>query len=212
MLPADLELAEPVDPGQDTHPVIAVFGDHSRCTALVAGRALASAPDYRELIVAVPYVRRRGSQWLHLHIPSAHSTAAMTVWNGTVHYGFTKQWSELCWQNDLFVVTTAGGFLACHAAVAARRADAVAALPAGFQHLRAALELPTIGKGSGAGLVSAYFDWSVEPAAVAPAQGYLALEQPIGALARCELQAARDGAFVIDDLCWRLSWPQASRC
>ena len=211
MLPADLELADPVDPSQDTHPVVAVFGTHRRCAVLVAGRPVGAAPDYRELILAVPYVRRRGSAWLHLCVVTAHSDAPITVWNGNVHYGFVKHGSRLHWSSDLLTVTTADGRLACHGGVVA---DPHPAVPGGdgIRHLQAALSLPTIGHRPGAGLVSAYFDWRVADAGVRPAQRYLALDQGVGSLAPCEWQAAGGGAFVVSDVRWRLSWPHAPRC
>jgi hypothetical protein len=211
MLPADLELAEPVDPGQETHPVIAVFGTHRRCTALVADRPVGSASDYHELILAVPYVRRRGSAWLHLCVVSAHSDAPITVWNGNVHYGFVKHAARLRWESELLTVTTADGRLACHGGVAADTGPAVPRRD-GIRHLQAALSLPTIGHRPGAGLVSAYFDWQVDAAGVRAAQGYLALDQPVGSQTPCEWQAAGGGAFVVSDVRWRLSWPHAPRC
>ena len=212
MLPPDIDLAEPVASAQDTHPLVVVVGTHRDCAALVAGRAVGTAPDYRELIIAVPYVRRRGGRWLHVCVPSAHSDAAITVWNGNVHYGFAKRAARFRWQDDLLLVTSDDGALACHGAFVERPAAGGGPEPPdGFAHLRAAMTLPTLGQRAGAGPVSAYFDWRIAAGRVRPAQAYLALDQPIGTLAPCEWQAAPGGAFAVADLWWRLSWPQAPR-
>lgn len=210
LLAADLELADPVAAGEEGHPVVIAFGTHRHCAALLDRRPVGSAPDYRELIVAVPYVRRRGRPWLHVCVPCAHSDAAMTVWNGNVHYGFTKHASSLTWRDELLLVTGAGGALACHGAVAPA-GEGAATEPQGFADLRSMLGLPTIGDRIGAGPVSAYFDWQVAAERIRPARGWFALDQPVGTLPSCEWQAAPGGAFVVHDLLWRLSWPQPVR-
>ncbi len=210
LLPPELELAENASPAAGVHPVVFTLGTHTRCTALFRETNVGTAADYDEFMVAIPFVRQRGRRWLHTYIPRMYSSAALTIWNGNVYYGFGKRVAHMNRRGSLLLLTSQDGELLCHANVEARNAHPGSSR--NFTHLQEVFQLPVLGRRHKQTYTSAYFGWNVPPQGVCAARGYIELDAPmIAGLGPRAFEGAEDGTFQIREMVWRLSWPLPMR-
>lgn len=208
LLPPGLAPALPAS-GADGHPVVFVFGEQTGGAVQVGGYPFPVGRDYREICVAVPFVRHLQGRYLHTFIPRMYATYLPAVWNGNAHYGFSKRVAQISWEGALYLVTSATGALLWHAETEPVKPSPSAA---GFDAMRAMFRVPILGRKTDGSWVASYFDWDFATAAVAGAD--VAVSIGDGFLDGLTARRCTDppsGSFAVRGMVWRLSWPSPCR-
>ena len=208
LLPPDVRLAANTTSTPHLHPVVFVFGEHSRGTLLFGGLAVPTGIAYFEFGMAIPFVEDRGG--LGVYVPRMYASWFPPVWSGNVHYGFAKRLARMGWHGSVFVVGSDAEGLLLHAA----------AEPAGgwspgsgcglphFAALRETFSLPIVGRRDDGSLVRSFFDWGFDTAMVRPADSCISIDGPVlDGLAPRRCHDAPAGTFEVRGMVWRLSWP-----
>jgi hypothetical protein len=209
LLPPDLDLCINSSPTPHLHPVVFIFGDLSGGTMRFGGLRVPTPVNYRELGICVPFVRIRGTG-VHTHMVRMYSSYDVAIWNGNVHYGFSKQMAHLGWRGPVYLVTAADGALLLHVTVettgAWRRAEGCE-LP-NFAAMRAVFTLPVIGRKANGQYVTSYFSWDFAAARVRPADACVSIDtRLIEGVAAREYHDVTGGTVEMHGMVWRLSWP-----
>lgn len=211
-LPADLALAERAVP-RGEHPVVLLFGRHTGGTVHWFGRPTPMGPPYDEALVLIPYVRARGSGWLHLYAAHMYATFPPAVWSGNLFYAYGKEQASVSRDAAVGVVTASDGRRCLEIAVGAP-GPWVAGLAfdgPGWAALRDVVTMPVVGRRRSGGLVYSAFRWSWDEARVRPiAIDRLAIDPDPG-IEALRLDGPALVGFEIDRMRWRLGWPAPGR-
>ena len=214
LLPPDLELCPNTSATPDIHPVAFIFGDQTQGAMLFGGFNFSLGVHYQELGMAIPFVKHRHGQYLHMYMVRMYSSYAIATWNGNFHYGFSKEMARLWWQGPVYIVTTENDVLLLHASVEAAgewSGGDSCALP-NFAAMRAIFALPVVGRKSNGAYVCSYFGWDFGEALVRPADACVAIDAPfVEGLTPRECHDAPSGTFQVRGMCWNLSWPSSCR-
>ncbi len=208
MLAPGLSLGRNATAEPHLHPVVFVFGMQSN-TALIVGRVtLPSGARFPELMIAVPFVRRRDDRNLYVFVPRMYSGDQLATWSGAANYGFGKQLADMRWLSRTFTVTARGGPLLLHATVESdgdwRPFDRVPALGATTDVFRR----PALGRRRDGTDVCSYFDWRADGATARPARAVVSIDAALGAgLVPRVCHGIEGEAFAVRDMRWRISWP-----
>jgi hypothetical protein len=209
-LPSDLALA-PAEPRPDVHPVVFFFGEQTATSLLFGGLVLPTGTSFRELGIAIPFVRVGRQPDLHIYVPGIYASYLPTVWVGNAHYGFAKTLAQLSWQGGLFVVTTPDGRLLGHAEVEA--SGPWTAAPAGCLPVLDAVHalftaFPVIGRRTDGALVISRFAWDLGDASARPADTCVSLVAAFPpAVPPGRYPDLPGGSVEIRGLVWDLAWP-----
>lgn len=211
LLPQGLEPA-PTESPADRHPVVFVFGEQTSGAVRVGGYPFPVGRDYREICVAVPFVRHVHGQYLHTFIPRMYATYLPAVWNGNAHYGFSKRMARISWEGALYLVTTATGALLLHTETDAVKTSGSAPMPTPFHAMRAMFALPVLGRKADGSYVTSYFEWDFDTAAVDAADVAVSIEDGfLDGLGPRRCADVPGGSFAVRGMVWRLSWPSPCR-
>ena len=214
LLPAELELAASSDAAADGHPVAFIFGEQTQGARIFAGMTFPLGVHYHEFAMAIPFVKHRHGQYLHVYIPRMYAGYFPAVWHGNVHFGLGKQMATLQWQPPLFLVTTERGAPLFHAAVEPTGSWCPGADGAltNFEDVRQIFMLPIVGRRANGSYVCSYFGWDFETAVVRAADSWVSIDAPfIDGLAPRQHYDVRHGTFEVRGMRWRLSWPTSCR-
>lgn len=156
LVPAGLELRPQALTPAGRHPVILLFGEHSR----VGFPGLGFGLRYRELVIALPFVRPRGGPpGPFCHLPLLLLDRRLPTWLGRWLYGFAKRHATIRRSAISFdaIGRSDGSWL-----FAARWRASGAALDLG--PVRGLFEQPLIAHGAGARWRYSRFDFGFERA------------------------------------------------
>jgi len=213
LLPPDLELADRRSGAPAVHPVAFVFGEQTEGGVIFATMSVPMGVRYYEFAMAIPFVRHRQGSYLHTFVARMYAGYFPATWNGNVYYGLAKQPADLSWQEPIFIVTAANGLL-FHAAVEAVGGWVAGPDPglANFAAMQSAFTLPIVGRKADGRYVCSYFDWHFAHATVRPTRCALSIDAVlIRNLQPRRCYAVPDGAFEVQGMRWRLSWPVRCR-
>jgi hypothetical protein len=214
LLPPDLELAVNPLSGPEVHPVALVFGDQTEGAWIVGGRRLPLGFAYQELALAIPFVRRRGGRYLHVHVPRMYSSYFPVVWNGNAQYGLGKRMGRMTIEGPFFVLTDGDGTLLLHAAVEPRGGwvPGPACGWPNFAAVREMIALPFVGRTARGIYTCSYFGWDFAGAQVRPVDCSVSFDAPIvdGLTSRWCYDTDM-ASFEVRGMAWRLTWPMACR-
>jgi hypothetical protein len=212
ILPPTLRLAAAPGVARDQHPVVFVFGEHDRSAVLFASLALSTGVRFRELLIAVPYVREAQGTRRALFVPRVFSGEPVVTWSGNAHYGFAKQMVPMEWLGDTFVVSGDDGGLLTHATVQATAPwqQAPGTRPPALVAAAALARLPFLGHRRDGSLVWSHSAWDFAEAWIRPVRASISIDAPLGrGLAPTLCHGAPLGGLEVAGMRWRLSWPEA---
>ena len=212
LLPAELALAENTSPTPDLHPVVFVFGAHTRTSLVFARATVPIGAGYGEFALVVPFVTHPPTLQLHCWIARMYSSYFPAVWDGNVRYGFSKALATMVWHGPMFVMTNEQGALLLHAAIETESewsGRGHGDLPH-FAALQEMFSLPIVGRKADGGYVCSWFDWEFAHAAVRPIASWISVDAPLipGLAEQCH---AAPVGFDVRRMIWKLSWPSACR-
>lgn len=209
LLPPELALASDED-GDGWHPLLVVFGRQRETAWTFGGLVAPVGEDYEELLLAVPFVRLRGTRELATYVPGMRSSDLSSTWVGAQLYGLGKEIACVEHRGPLSIWTAADGRLVFHALLGPAADDVAAQVDTGaaLGTLRQVAALPVVGKRYDGSFVGCYFDWDFREARARPVSCSMSFDEPLGA--RGPVGAARGvpGATLwVEGMIWRLSWP-----
>ncbi len=195
--------------GDDGHPVVFVFGEQTGGAVRVGGYPFPVGQDYREVCVAVPFVRHVHGRHLHTFIPRMYATYLPAVSNGNTHYGFSKRMASISWEGAFYLATSLTGALLLHIETEAVKS---AAAPASLAAVRAMFALPMLGRRADGRYVTSYFDWDFDTATVGTADVAVSIaDGGLDAVAARRCPDLPSGSVAVRGMVWRLSWPMPCR-
>jgi len=214
VLPSELELAANVSVTPDVHPLVLIFGEQERGATIFGGMTLPTGVGYYELGMAIPFVTHRRGRHLHNFIPLMYSSFFPPIWAGNVHYGFSKAFAAMRWEDSLFIVTRPDGALLLRATVEpagdwvpGRNCD----LP-NFDEMRSVFALPVLGRRQDGTYVKSYFRWDYGAARVRAVRAAVSIEAKlIEGVAPRTCMSLRSATFEVQRMEWRISWPASCR-
>lgn len=215
LLGPDLALAENVSETPDVHPLVFVVGEQREGATIVGARGLPLGIRYTEVALLVPFVTLAGGRYLHLFVPGMCCGFAPATLSGNWFYGFAKRPGTVHRDGDLAVATAADGATLFRAVVEPQgvwRGVGEGEAPPVLDWLREALRLPVLGRIASGTLVTSYFDWGFERAAVRPSRSTITVTVPFApGLPPAEYRDGAAGGMEVRDIVWRLTWPQPTR-
>jgi hypothetical protein len=214
LLPPDLALVPNSSSIPHLHPVVFVFGEQTEGAALFGGLTIPMGIAYHEFCMAIPFVKHQRGRYLHTYIPRMYSSYFPAIWNGNVHYGFSKAMAKMSWQGPVFMLTTADDALLLHISVETQRnwSNGSRCELANFQAMREVFALPVVGRKSNGAYVRSYFDWDFSDALVRSASSCVSVDAPlVEGLTPRECHSVSSGTFEVRGMLWRLSWPSLCR-
>lgn len=178
--------------------VLLVFGEQAEGVTYFGGVPFRWGIRYHELLVAIPFVRVRGSSDEHLFVTGMTCDFAPAVWNGNQFYGFRKRYVPMSWTRDKFVVGVAEAEFtgAVHAERSVEKEVE--------EWWRWASTMPVLGEREDNSLVHSRFDWSFKESKLEAADVRVHVETsfrelPAGTYAQAGVR--------VSNMRWRLSWP-----
>lgn len=215
LLPAELELATARDAaGPPEHPLVFMYGSQRDRDMQLGGRNVRLARGYRELAIAVPAVRRVGSDALSTFMARMFADLPLAVWSGNAFYGYAKEHVEIATHGDSWVVARPGGAALVHACASpdGEWQECAAATPPALQELCALMELPVLGRKADGRLVESRFRWELEDSRVRPVRAFVSAEwASVAGIPRDAFFSAPGACFELQGLTWRVSWPRSPR-
>jgi hypothetical protein len=159
LLPPGLELLPQTPAPTGRHPLVLLFGEHSR----VGVDLLPFGLRYRELVLALPFVRPRGGPpGPFCHLPVLLLDRRLPTWLGRWLYGFAKHRANIRRVGDRFEIARQSDDALLFSARIRPSAVAVELEP-----VRAPLEQPLTNSGRGGRWRYARFDFGFEGARLA---------------------------------------------
>lgn len=214
LLAPGLTLAPNLSAYPDVHPVVQLVCRQSDTSWILNGVAQGVGPEYEEMILLVPFVRKGADPRLHIFVVRMYLTDQVAVHLGNVYYGYAKKHAAVeIPPGDALV--THGGNTALIGAFQKTGPDVAcdgAGVPPNYAEMRTILALPVLGLLTAPPLppsyVRSYFDWNDAAATVAPMTcefRYFGAFTP-GMPART-LAHVIDGAFWLTNIEWTIEWP-----
>jgi hypothetical protein len=199
-LPPSIRLPEP-----DVSPVacLLLFGEQRDAKTCVAGVPMPWGVRYRELMVAVPFVRWTRGEDPYLFVYRMVCDYWPAVWVGNSYYGFSKSFARMKWDGRQFSAhDESDQLLFCAELVSDQPAPRDA-----FAWIESAARLPVLGRREDGKLVSSWFEWDFEPATVSSATLHVTLGQGLYGPFHEDRPVTAEGAYRVEGMRWRLSWP-----
>ena len=214
MLASDLVLGRNASRAPGLHPVVFVLGRQQRAGFIVGGISLPTPVSFPEAMIAVPFVRHREGQNLHVIIARVFSADRLSTWSGNANYGFSKQRADMGWLAHTFTVSAPDGPLLLHATMEAdgEWTPCHDVSPANLAAVDAVFRLPMLGRRSDGSEVCSYFEWGFGGAEARPARARVSIEAPLGpGLEPGTHYGVPSGTFEVRGMRWRVSWPVPCR-
>lgn len=189
------------------YPCLLVFGEQGDGITFFGGLSVPWGVRYHELMVAIPFVRWEGAAGEHLFVAGMTCDFWPAVWNGNLHYGFSKRLARMSWDGERFSVTDESHQPSFYAALQPR----ASATAGQFEWIQSAVALPVLGLRRDGVFVRSRFDWDFREADVEAAALRLTLGQNFRELPLGEHTACHDDAFQVRRMRWRLSWPTTAK-
>ena len=198
IVPAAVTL--PSDAG--TCRCLLAFGRQEDAAPLLAGVTMPFRVQYHELMVAIPFARRRGDDRSWLFVVGMACDAWWAVWNGNLHYGFAKQLAAISWSGGRFLMTDRrGGDLFAASLLPSGVAD-----PTALEWIQRSVALPVLGIREDGLAMHSRFEWDMSRGQTPPVAVSIAGRSDLRELpAGLDLSAAN--AYAVHRMRWRLSWP-----
>ena len=214
LLPEELDLAMNTSSTPEVHPIAFMFGEQAEGATIFGGITFPMRVSYRELALAIPFVKHRRGTNLHVFVPRMYSSFFPATWAGNAHYGLAKQMASMEWRGTQFEVATPDGARLLRAA-AEPDGDWTPAphgtLPS-FAAMRDVFALPILGRRADGSYVTSYFGWDFGEAHVRPARAELSIDVALAeGLTPRSCTALPSGTFEVRRMIWRLSWPLPCR-
>lgn len=224
MLPPGLFLATPHPNtwGGSLHPVVHMIGEQRAPSTLFAGAVLPvlGAPGYDEMIMFVPFVvKANGTLW-HNYVVRMYLNHIIPVFGGNELFGYQKVLARLDQsQQGSFVRHTVTSedlattwFRDDVDLPAGQPSPAGAAALPRWDEVRKILEMPFLGVRPDEVMVCSYWELDYSNATVAPtASRHQVVTKFRDGMEPWEtmgtLRSARNGAFSMSQVRWRLAWP-----
>src|SRR5262245_23467484 len=86
------------------YPCLLAFGEQLEGTAVFGGLTVPLGLRYRELMVAIPFVRVDGALGDHLFVSGMVCDFWPAVSNGNTYWGFSKRFAPMSWDGARFLV------------------------------------------------------------------------------------------------------------
>jgi hypothetical protein len=213
LLPSELELV--LDRGTSPdHPVAFILGEQRACAVTAAGFSLPTGARYHEFGMMVPFVRHRGGRHVHIYVARMYASYFPAIWSGNMNFGFGKEPATFTTRGDVLVAEGDGGepLVTFEVQPLGPWQRAVDAAVENLDAMRAVFELPVLGRREDGSLVTSYFGWDFADATVRAGAGAVGIHgQLVAGLAPRRCPALPGGAFEVQGLLWRLSWPGVCR-
>jgi len=210
VLPPALRLDIVPNGDRNRHPIVFIFGEHYRSKVFFASLALPTDVRFRELVIAVPFVRTRRGMGPAVFLPRVFSGEAVVTWSGNAHYGFAKRMVPMEWFGNTFVATDEDGGLLAHATVEPLEAWRPAARNGrpGLVGAESLGRLPILGHLADGRLVRSVFDWGFEDAWLRTVRATVSIDATVGqGIVPRRSNCASAGCVEVAGMRWRLSWP-----
>jgi hypothetical protein len=217
ILPGDLTLAQP----QATlthHPVVHLIGQQRDLYPVFQGvqQPIRTLPDYREMILLIPYVvRATGLEW-HNYAARMYLDNQQAVDGGNAVYAYAKELATLVYsakppRSDARVTVEGIAFFSSAVNLTGPWRDAANArttIPR-WTDLLQLFEMPVLGYDS-ARVLCSYFEWTLTTAQFAPAASTFAFLESFRPgmaawVALGPMNSAPDGAIGVRGVRWRLA-------
>lgn len=209
-LPPELELAANRSRHRHWHPVVFIFGEQIDGATIFGGITVPMGVRYDEVAFAVPFVRRRDGERLHIFIPRMYSSYFPATWTGNAHYGLAKVMARMEWRGGCYTVTTLDG-VEQFRGVVEPAGPWIAARDCTLRSLvevQGIFALPIAGRRGDGRYVGSFFGWDFAAARVRPVRATVSIPSFAGAVAPRSSTALAAGTFEVAGMRWRLSWPQ----
>ena len=192
-------------------PCLLLFGEQTEATTCFGGIPMPWSIRYHELMFAVPFVRREGTDTEHLYVHRMVCDFWPAVWVGNNYYGFNKSFAQMRWDNRRFAVTDVSNALMFSAEVS----PSESASGQGLTFIQRAAGLPVIGRREDGRIVGSRFDWLFPANAIDPVALKLTVTPSFADRdgetfpAHADPQSC-DQAYAVSGMRWCLSWPDVT--
>lgn len=222
VLPAGTHLAAPVDATLARHPVLLLIGEQRVPSSVSNGNAqpIATAGDYREIILLVPFVvHDTGTLWHNLVVRMYLNDLA-AVQGGNLVYGYRKEFAVM----GRTVQTDRVSYQVDTLIPSATRFVAEVKVPGAYSpwgapdpplprlgDIQRMFEMPLLGRDGSGSFICSYWEWEFSSAEVAAASTEHRFVSEFAAgmadwVAAGTLANDPDGAIAVRKVRWRMAW------
>lgn len=217
LLPEGLELLWNTSNAKDFHPVAFLFGYQVEGTTIFGGIETPLGIAYPETCLAIPFVRGHGGRYRQTFVVHMATDFLPAAWSGNHFYGFAKELAGFTREGATLAVLSEGERPRLRAGLEPQGEwqPAPAFTSAPFEDVRRMFALPQLGRKPGPegdGIIASYFDFDFSQAHIRPARSWLEIREPLApGLATGRWHSVSEGAFEVQRMRWRVSWPQLYR-
>jgi hypothetical protein len=220
VLPDTLELAPNAS---DVHPVLYMIGHLEDIYWEINDVPQISGDEYDEMILAIPFVRKRGGALWHNYAVRMYLNHDIAIRIGNKHYAYNKTWGDIRRCAPRVCVSTRDGTRKFEAKLQIPlgsgwepSTDAEVSLP-NYKAIQTILSMPILGVTPNDALLCSYFELDYRNAQVMPITSTHAFVRPfVPGMAEWttlgSLFNVANGAVRIRNLDWRLQQPPLPRC
>ena len=220
VLPTTLELAPNAS---DVHPVLYMIGHLADTYWEIDGVDVIKGAEYDEMILLVPFVRKRGGTLWHNYVVRMYLNHDLAIEIGNEYYAYNKTWGDIRSVPPRTFVWTRDGTKMFETKLEIPEGeswqpseDAEASLP-NYKAIQTILSMPMVGATSDGTLLCSFFQLDYGLAQVVPITSTHQFVRPFVSgmedwVALGGLSSVVDGAVRVRSLEWRLQQPPLPAC